>query len=197
MGDIFRQAEKFIDDTPGAFVEIGSDRWEGSTTLLSELAGKYNRQFHSVDIDDAAQRRLGNTAPNTQFHVMVGSQWCQEVWPAIGEKIRLLYLDNFDYDWNVRDLDNPMINEQKLDYLERFGLEMNNQNCQVEHMKQIIALYPYLADRCTVICDDSYLSNECWIGKCGGVILFLLAQGFHIAQTENVQGNSYGAILCR
>lgn len=198
MSDIFRQIERFVDDAPGEFVEIGSDRWEGSTLFLANLANRYNRSLHTVDVNDIAKKRLKNKVSNVQFYVMEGSRWCKEIWPTIGKSIRLLYLDNFDYDWNIDDHNNDMINEQKIKYHDQFGIEMTNENCQTEHMKQIIFLNPYLATRCTVVCDDTYQFNDCWIGKCGGVVLFLLTQGFKIVEKhDGIVGKPYGVILCR
>jgi hypothetical protein len=92
---------------------------------------------------------------------------------------------------------NQDIQNQKKQYREQFGITMNNQNCQIEHLKQMLSLYPYMAQNSIVICDDTYLSNDCWIGKCGPVVTFLLAHGYRIVNTEAVGGISYGLILLR
>ena len=38
-------------DQGSVFVEVGSDRGEGSTPFLAELAASYNTILHTVDID--------------------------------------------------------------------------------------------------------------------------------------------------
>ena len=92
---------------------------------------------------------------------------------------------------------NPDIERQKAQYLNEFGLVMNNQNCQVAHLQQMMALYPYMNQNSIVVCDDTYLSNDCWIGKCGAAVVFLQANGYRIADIESQGGSSYGVILVR
>jgi hypothetical protein len=61
---------------------------------------------------------------------------------------------------------------------------MSNQNCQVEHMKQMLALYPFMDQHSIIVCDDTYTYNDCWIGKSGPVVIFLLANGYTIQKTS-------------
>lgn len=190
MGQVFKYAEDYIEDMqPGSvFVEIGSDRWEGSTEYLANLAEKLFTRLHTVDISAEAQNRVRH--PAIDWHVEVGSTWCQNYQ---GRKIGCVYLDNFDYDWDINQV-NSMIQEQKAAYLRDYGMTMNNQACQVEHMKQIVALTPHLATRCVVMFDDTYRYNDCWIGKCGPAVIYLLAQGFEIVRSEE---REHGVILVR
>jgi len=200
MGTVFQAAEQFL--TPASadcvFVEIGSDRYEGSTMHFAKLAMHKQTVLHTVDIINDSQIRIERQGPaeGIIWHVGVGSLWAKNVFPTLGKKISCLYLDNFDYDWNVT-LINQDIQNQKKFYQEQFGIVMNNQNCQIEHLSQMLALYPYMDKASTVICDDTYLSNECWIGKCGPVVTFLLAHGYQIVFTEEVGSMSYGVILTR
>ena len=69
---------------------------------------------------------------------------------------------------------------------------MNNNNCQIEHFKQIYYLFPWLADKCIVIFDDTYCYNECWLGKNGPGVIFLQANGFEI-----VKKNQSAVMLAR
>jgi hypothetical protein len=51
-----------------------------------------------------------------------------------------------------------------------------------------------------VICDDTYPSNDCWLGKCGAVIVYLSLNGYQIVKAENPEnadGYSHGVILVR
>ena len=72
------------------------------------------------------------------------------------------------------------------------NLVMNNNNCQIEHFKQIYYLFPWLADKCIVIFDDTYCYNECWLGKNGPGVIFLQANGFEI-----VKKNQSAVMLAR
>ena len=105
-------------------------------------------------------------------------------------------MDNFDYDWDVARPSANIVKQQQ-EYLELFGIEMNNLNCQVAHLQQMMALLPYMEQKSIVVCDDTYLSNDCWIGKCGAVVVYLVSNGYRIVDTENVGGHSYGVILSR
>lgn len=184
MGQIFRHASTYINDTDDSiWVEIGSDRWEGSTEFLANLAQKTNSFLHSVDIDASASTRIKH--PNLVCHVMDGEKWCQTVLPSINKPVGLIYLDNFDYDWDINDCCNDMIKEQKVEYLEKYQIEMTNQNCQVAHLRQLLALEPYLSDDAVVICDDTYTNNDCWVGKSGGVVLYLLSKDWKIVKAED------------
>lgn len=162
-------------------IEIGSDRYEGSTDFLGAYAESRGLDFYSVDIDPSeAQNRC--RSQHIRWQRGLGSEWCKNVLPALGKKISVLYLDNFDYDWNVKETGNwrDIINKQKQQYHDRFGIEMTNQNCQTEHARQMLACLPFMADQAVVMLDDTYTYNECWIGKGGPTVILLLAMGWRI-----------------
>ena len=62
------------------------------------------------------------------------------------------------------------------------GIAMTNQNCQIEHMKQIVALEPCLNSNSIVVFDDTYAVNDCWIGKCGPAVVYLLSKGWSVVE---------------
>ena len=203
MGAIFREAEHYIENlgTSSIILEIGSDRYEGSTEYFANLAQQHGVEFHSVDIVDDAQRRLRHLP--VHWHTQSGSEWCKRILPTMGVKVGCVYLDNFDYNWDVRQTPRDWQKDVELFYTQRLGIEMTNQNCQVEHLKQILAIYPYLSNSAVVVCDDTYTHNDCWIGKSGAVVIYLLANGFELVKkirvpkdlgvilkrTKNTQGN--------
>ena len=108
------------------------------------------------------------------------------------KKISCLYLDNFDYIWDINLTLNDTDIKQRHFYKEELGITMANQTCQVEHMKQMIALFPYLTDDAVVVFDDTHTLNDCWVGKCGANVIWLLAQGFEIVRQEFFE---YGVIM--
>ena len=179
MSQAYINASKLLDKVePGAvFVEIGSDRYEGSTLYFAELAARYNTFLHTVDIVTDAQERLKH--PNIVWHTGIGSKWAKHVWPRYNLKIALLYLDNFDWCWDTlnktpRDLD------QANWYKQRFDIDLNNVNCQQEHLEQAMSLLPWLTDNCVIVLDDTYMVNETWTGKSGPVVFYLRSHGFQI-----------------
>lgn len=180
MGTIFRKLEQVLcaPESGSVFVEIGSDRYEGSTAELDRLAKIYGLRLISVDIVADSQQRLSQQLTNTEFVIDVGSAWALSY---SGPGISCLYLDNFDYIWDINSdpISHVPTRQQMQQYAER-GQVMTNQNCQAEHMKQMLALYPYLSPNAVVMFDDTYKINDCWIGKCGPAVVFLLAQGWQI-----------------
>jgi cephalosporin hydroxylase len=194
MGKLYQQVGRHLSGTFSGevIVEIGSDRWEGSSAYFADLANTHNMQFISVDLDEDARHRLRKTiAPGhdqlTEFVQAEGTQWTAKYQ---GSKIRVLYLDNFDWDWRT-DRQQQMIQNQ-VQWYQQQGLIMNNINSQTAHITQMVNLLPHMTDRCVVCVDDTYEYNGVFIGKGGAVVPYLLGQGFGILAAEN-----YGVILGR
>jgi len=194
MGNLYQQVgQHLLGSFPNdVIVEIGSDRWEGSSAYFADLANTHNMQFISVDLDEDARHRLRRTIlPEhnelTKFVQAEGTQWTANYQ---GSKIRVLYLDNFDWDWRT-DRQQQMIQNQ-VQWYQQQGLIMNNINSQTAHVTQMVNLLPHMTDRCVVCVDDTYEYNGVFIGKGGAVVPYLLGQGFGILTAEN-----YGVILGR
>jgi hypothetical protein len=191
MGRIYQHIGNYLEsNTPGVFVEIGSDRGEGSTAWLDALATEHNTKLITVDISSKAQAHLADKLPNTEFVVQSGSDWADDFYES-GQGISVLYLDNFDYIWDINEV-RPAIQIQMADYADR-GTPMTNQACQVEHLKQLMLLYPCLTSNAVVAFDDTYCYNDCWIGKCGPAVVYLLACGWEVVH----QTLDCGVVLTR
>jgi len=178
---------EYIKEIPpeSVIVEIGSDRYEGSTNELDNLAKKYNTKLISVDIFDNAKNRIGGSTTNTEFVIEPGSTWAKKY---NGPPISVLMLDNFDYNWDVNNTADWI--QSQIDDYKKVGIDMTNNNCQIEHMSQIINLYSHLTPSATVMFDDTYTRNDCWVGKCGPAVVFLQAQGWKI-----LEHNNYSAVI--
>jgi hypothetical protein len=61
-------------DTTGVFVEIGSDRHEGSTPILANLAKQHNTKLITVDVSDFAKHQLEDQFDNIEFVIQTGSE---------------------------------------------------------------------------------------------------------------------------
>lgn len=178
MGKIYQSIASYLPEKPtGVFVEIGSERGEGSTVSLNNLAGQHNTKLISVDISSNAKQIYGKQLTNTEFVVESGSTWAKE-FSKEWKDIALLYLDNFDYIWDINNV-SPAIKMQMQEYAGQ-GIAMNNQNCQAEHMRQIVALRTCLAPNAVVVFDDTYCYNDCWIGKCGPAVVYLQSYGWSV-----------------
>lgn len=191
MGRIYQQVNAwFRPSANGILVEIGSDRGEGSTAWLNNLAAEHSKQLITVDVASKAQSRWQQHLQNTQFVVQDGAAWAREFAHSATD-IDLLYLDNFDYIWDITDV-RPAIQMQMQEYSER-GVVMTNQQCQIQHLQQVIALYASLAPTAVVMFDDTYCYNDCWIGKCGPAVVYLLAKGWQVVD----QSLDCGVIMTR
>ena len=191
MGRVYQHIGNFLPaNPPGVFVEIGSERGDGSTLWLDQLAGVYQTKLITVDILPAARDQWQQTLLNTEFVVEPGLPWAQEFAHSWTD-IAVLYLDNFDYIWDIENV-RPAILQQMGEYATR-GVTMTNQECQKQHLAQLLALYSNLAPQAVVAFDDTYCYNDCWIGKCGPAVVYLLARGWQVVH----QTHDCGVILTR
>ena len=139
--------------------------------------------FHSVDIDPSdAQNRI--RYDNINWHKSPGSEWCRDTLPVLNTKISVLYLDNYDYIWNVNEV-YDFIQRQQIQYREKLGIELNNKDCQIEHARQMSRCLPYMAAKSLVLLDDTYLHNDCWVGKNGASVVWLQAIGWRILEATD------------
>jgi hypothetical protein len=161
--------------------------------IQTELTEKFQFNFETAKIDYWTDNLTDDDLQNIQHDMAQGSVWAKNIFPTYNKKISCLYLDNFDYIWDVDNI-SPLAKQLKQEYLE-YGIEMNNLNCQIEHLSQMIALLPLMADRNIVVCDDTYAVNDCYIGKSGPVVVYLLSQGYKILYQHADQHGGAGIIL--
>lgn len=168
-------------DQNNIVLEIGSERGEGSSLWLYEWAKQRNIEFYSVDVEHG-QREQDH--PNINWIVTnSGSEWCKTILPSLDKKIKVLYLDNFDWIWDPENVPD-WIPEQIASYAQR-GITMNNHNSQEEHRLQLEYCLPYLDEQSVVIMDDTYYNDKNQLtGKCATAIPLLLENGFKLHGTE-------------
>lgn len=196
MGTLYKRAQDIKSVLPDeVLVEIGTSRGaDGSTHFLNSVAQELGTVLYSVDIDDRWD--ILQYIPGVIGVEMPGSQWAQQAFPDLNKRIRVLYLDNFDWNWNGPD-SGAEVFSQTQEYRDRYDIDLTNHNSQVEHLKQMMALLPYMSDDAIIICDDTLtLHDGTWTGKCGAVVVYLLAHGWKILEEENQPG-SYSVMLGR
>ena len=194
MGKLYQQVGKHLlgSFTREVIVEIGSDRWEGSRAYFADLANTHHMRLVTVDLDPGAELRLRKTVLPDHVHLVEfvqaeGTSWTKQYQ---GPAIKVLYLDNFDWDWQTNR--NQSMIQQQVAWYKSQGIVMNNMNCQTAHVTQMVNLLPHMSDQCLVCVDDTYEYNGVFIGKGGAVLPYLLGQGFGI-----VEAKDYGVILGR
>ena len=198
MGQIFRKAETYLDQLSfGEFVEIGTSRNgdDGSTKTLADWATRLGTTLTTVDMDPVNCDLVRSWAlPNTTVLNAKGEDYLRERIYGM-RPINFLYLDNFDWDWHPEKTEGFIL-EQQVRY-RQLGLEMHNVNSQRAHLAQMISALHHMAERCLVVCDDTWY-NKWWghySGKSGSVVPLLLNHGFEVLYTE--EEPVYGTILSK
>lgn len=179
MGLVYKEITEFLPSTidgDHVFVEIGSDRGEGSTVYLDMLSQQYQTKLYSVDILPDAKTKLDQVCLNTEFVVSPGSTWAKS-FALKKQPISVLYLDNFDYTWNINAIDELRYWQELYHGL---GLTMTNQQCQIEHLEQMIALAGNMHHDGVIVFDDTFRFNDCWIGKCGPAVVYMMTLGWKV-----------------
>jgi hypothetical protein len=195
VGDLYRKSPEWIAPPRSGhcLVEIGTARGQGgSTHYFAELAYRRGQDFYTIDVE-ARDDIVRHVRYPMQSAWMPGSEWVRRCLPDLGLQIDLLYLDNFDWDYSAQHRC-EYIEQQKQEYQSR-GVAMTNQASVREHLAQIIGILPYMAKSGVVICDDTYLYNDCWIGKGGAVVPYLQAHGYTILAVQCEVGESYGVAM--
>lgn len=181
-----------IDKVNGDFLEIGSDRGDGSTGLFGSLAGHFNKKLYSVDVDQGIIEN--NTSKFFDFPIEFFCQKGEEFLDQNQDKkFTFVLLDNFDWQWNPHNPED-WIQNQKDKYQNQYHIDMTNVNSQKAHLLQAIKLTNMLTEQALIICDDTYYAKEygVYVGKCGAAIPYLETIGFKIMNTEN-----HGVVLSR
>lgn len=171
-------------------LEIGTDKGEKSTEYFLYRAEKFKTKLITVDIDDTMfnQQYKQIESSAIEFYHMMGSQFVKEVLPTLGVKIKCVYLDNYDWNWNPSEKIDHIYNQ--IDWYKRkYNINMNNMDCQVEHMKQMIGIMPYMSSDGIVVLDDTYQREDnVFTGKGGPIVTYLLANQYKILDIIPGQG---------
>ena len=153
-------------------IEIGGERGEHSTKCLSELAGEYGLEFHSIDIEETVFRhRYGNVIT----HIADGAEFLK----TFDKKIRFAYLDNFYWLFYF----NREVLEQ---IMPDFDAETNNKDSMETHLQQAIQVNRLSDNPCFIMFDDTWRTQSGFDGKGGTAVPYLLDEGYKvIGETTN------------
>jgi hypothetical protein len=209
MGNYYNNANNYIDRIDlGVWVELGVDRGEGSTQFFSQLAKEKATRFYAVDADIDQVTQLhsklsvdGRIPDHIEIVHSTGETFLQ-TYSKTNEKISLVYLDNFDWDYELNEQGNSngRYEDHKANYRNKFNLEMTNLNSQAAHLIQAVLLVSLnlLSNNSLIICDDTwYIPQEgIYSGKCSAAIPYLLNAGFQMVDQQGSR-NSSGCILAR
>lgn len=174
------------DPEPGVVVEVGADRGEGSTQWLYEWAKGHGLDFASADIDP--DQKVEGPA-GTKVRNVTGTQLLSR----IRRNVSVAYLDGFDWIPDGEEEKN-WIREQRSRY-ESFGVELNNDACQREHLEEAHLVSRKAAKRCVVVLDDTWHDGDWWTGKGGKAVPFLEIEGFEVVVQDEPGDESLGGVV--
>lgn len=175
------------DPAPGVLVEIGSERGEGSTAYLASYAARHDLEFATADIDPETSRQA--------LEITLGA------WHGTGASllrklkapISIAYMDGFDWIPDGQGCER-WIEEQRERYAE-LGVDMNNDACQREHLKEARLIAKKAAERCVVICDDTFRESDGWSGKGGLAVPHFERQSFTVVDSVGPAETSLGYVV--
>jgi hypothetical protein len=170
-------------------LEIGTSWWDGHTVFINDWTKQHGGEFITIDVIDETileQQYLWqcNSLSAVDFRTCTsGSDWCRDILPTLGKKIKVLYLDNFDWIWLSPDNTIHYNIQKQIEAYAKRGVVMNNVNCQQEHLLQVQYCLPYLSDECLIIMDDTICEINFPVtfgGKCFTALPVLRDAGFDV-----------------
>jgi len=196
MGMKFQTLFDYVDriDITENILEIGSDRGEGSTTILGHIAHVAGKKLYSVDMDPAIidRNQKKYTKLPIEFVCQKGEDFLDQ---NSNLKFSVVLLDNFDWDWNSNKPHDDIMQGQVSRYKNEFDLDLTNINSQKVHLLQAIKLKDMFSENAMVVCDDTWVTpDNTYTGKCGSAIPYLMLLGFELAEHNNIGA---GVILIR
>ena len=202
-------------------LEIGSSaiRQQGASTgFYSEFVqSNPDWRFVTIDVDEGLYESNNLVVHQENLkNISIHKTDYTEVVKDLDVKFGFVYLDNFDYkppgcewhDWCV-ELGNT--------YLEEYGVEYSNENSAQAHLDQAMFLQDYVADKCVILFDDTFLIENCeihkggfergkeygltypesgWYGKGATAVPWLMKNGWYVAETYTIDGRDDWTLLC-
>ena len=200
MGIQFKQVEPYLSKIdPGAWVETGADRGEGSTGWLIEQWKLYGAdKFYCIDMNkEVLDKSIAKHAheDNVEFRLGPAEKILQEN-PI--PNVALAYLDSFDWDfWTDGTPEEGFVAPIRETYQKHMNVEMNNLNSQICHVAQGFHLLQNMLDNSLVVCDDTWLEPKegIFIGKCSALIPLLLCSRYHIIKHMGYRNEPGGSCV--
>jgi glycosyltransferase involved in cell wall biosynthesis len=188
----FQTLNKYKHMVKGAVLEVGSDRFEGSTSFFSDICKTINVPFYSVDVEPGANERA-RAVVGDKAYLMTGEDFMRKVAPTLDTKFSFVFLDNFDFliksfKWEWKDHTEAVYNS--------LGMALNNENSQKAHLEQAQLVQPYLTPDVIIGFDDTWQKPDgTFDGKGGTAIPWLLENGYFIIEQGRIGEDIVGGYV--
>lgn len=185
---------------PGAIVEVGSVRGEGSTPFFLGLTFNSDKfKFYTVDPNHWLINGLKRFEKYPNFKAVndFGEKYLNEDFENENIKISFAYLDGFDIIRENQE-DEPFIKEQIRQYKEWWGVDMTNENSHQSHLLAAQGVVKNSSDKCLILIDDTWLNTKGeYEGKGKLCVPYLLDLGWKMLPHINLPyySNQYAAFL--
>jgi hypothetical protein len=181
-------------------LEIGSDRGEGSTGFWAEYSKNHETEFFTVDFNKWVYGRAKDAIEgydNCIAFQAKGEDFIDSWFTKNKMKVRVAYLDNYDWWWKTLTPESEHIRFGE-EYYTPYGLSLNNDASQEAHRKQSELLLPHLAEDSWIIFDDTWSTGKGWNGKGGTAVPFLLEHGYKLTHdVKPMEENPDGYVILR
>ena len=184
---------------PGAILEIGSTRGEGSTYFFAGYTANQSKyRFITVDRNPELTRHLCKLERlgDIKVFTMTGEDFVDKVLPSADYKLSYVYLDGFDIIREYQELD-PFIVDQKEQYQQQFKVELSNENSWESHLYIAKGLIEYTTKNCIIHIDDTWYDETLgWQGKGATAVPFLLENSWQLLPEPEIPffGTGYVAL---
>ena len=188
----FQVIEKYKHLIKSSVLEVGSDRFEGSTAHFNDVCRGINKPFYSVDVEPGANDRAKSIIGDKAY-LMKGEDFIRNVVPTLNTKFSFVFLDNFDFliksfKWEWED--------HTKNVYDKLGMQLNNENSQSTHLEQTKLILPYLEEDGIIGFDDTWQkANGTFDGKGGTAVPWLIQNGFHVIEQGRVGEDIVGGYV--
>lgn len=192
----FQTLGKYRHLIKGAVLEVGSDRFEGSTAHFASICKELGVPFYSVDCEPGAHERA-KSVPGTNAFLATGEAFLETEWPKInqstGSRFSFVFLDNFDF--LIKSFKWEWEGQTRQTY-QNLGLELNNENSQKAHLAQAQLVQPWLEQDAIIGFDDTWQKPDgTFDGKGGTAVPWLLEQGYFILEQGRIGEDVVGGYV--
>jgi len=153
---IAKMAQKNKIKFSGTIIEIGSERGQGSTKILAEMANKNSCHFITIDVMEEIYKKalvlIKGINKNFNAACMKGEEFLK-IYPR--KDICVLYLDAFDIEYPKK-----KYSEHRKKLYSSHGLDLSNENAWNMHLQCAENVYDKVLVGGYIVFDDTWVNKK-------------------------------------